>query len=296
MPSVSIESLQKWFDSKQVLQGITFQVSPGEIVSIIGPSGCGKTTLLRCILGEIAPNAGRIVIDGRDVTRQKVRKRKVGIVYQRYALFPHMTVAQNVGYGLRVRGDSKAKVEARVRELLDLVHLTGKEDQFPERLSGGERQRVALARALAVEPRILLLDEAFTALDATTRHKVIQEVRQIVKRLKVTTLLVTHDQEEAFLFSTRVLVINEGKVVVSGSPTDVMKHPHPFIRDFVKMALFHKGSVQRDPHGRLFVGLETGSRIPIDIPGIKAGDPVQVMVKKTGETESIEVWPDASGA
>lgn len=291
MPSLTVADLHKSFEGRPVLRGISFEAKAGDILAVIGPSGCGKTTLLRCILGELQADGGRILVEGRDVTHTKVRKRGVGIVYQRYALFPHMSVHDNIAYGLRVRGDDRQRIEARVRELVSLVHLEGKEDQFPERLSGGERQRVALARALAVEPRILLLDEAFTALDATTRHRVIQEVRSIIRRLNVTTVLVTHDQEEAFLFANRVLVLNQGQLVVSGTPADVMKHPHSFIQDFIKMALFHRGNVESDPHGHLFVGLDNGSRIPIDIPGIRAGDPVQVMVKKSGEGERIEIWP-----
>jgi ABC-type Fe3+/spermidine/putrescine transport system ATPase subunit len=291
MPSLTVENIQKTFDGKPVLSGISFEAKAGDILAIIGPSGCGKTTLLRCILGELEADEGRIIVDGVDVTHQRVHKRGVGIVYQRYALFPHMNVHDNIAYGLRVRGDARERVDARVKELIALVHLEGKEQQFPERLSGGERQRVALARALAVEPRILLLDEAFTALDATTRHKVIQEVRSIIRRLNVTTLLVTHDQEEAFLFATKIMVLNQGKIVVSGTPTDIMQHPHSFIQDFVKMALFHRGNVEKDTRGTLFVALENGSRIPINIPGIEPGDPVQVMVKKSGETERIEIWP-----
>lgn len=285
-----MRNLHKRFQDREILKGVSFECGPGEIVAIIGPSGCGKTTLLRTILGEIEPEDGQILLDGHEITHERVWKRGVGIVYQRYALFPHMTVYDNIAYGLRVRGDTKEAIGERVAQLLDMVHLKGKEEMYPERLSGGERQRVAVARALAVEPRILLLDEAFTALDATTRHRVIEEVREIIRRLNLTTLLVTHDQEEAFLFSTRVVVLNAGKVVVDGTPEQVMQHAHPFIQDFVKVALFHKGTVEKDSRGNLFVPLENGSRIPIEIPGIQAGDPVQVMVKKTGDTESIEVW------
>lgn len=289
MPNLRVDGIRKRLGGKEVLNGISFEVAPGDIVSLIGPSGCGKTTVLRCILGELRPEKGRIFIDGQDVTRLRVWKRGVGIVYQRYALFPHMTVAENVGYGLRVRHRPAAEVARRVAELLQLVHLKGKENQYPERLSGGERQRVALARALAVKPKILLLDEAFTALDATTRHRIIQEVQDIVRTLKVTTVLVTHDQEEAFLFSKHVIVLNEGKVVVAGDPDTVIQHHHPFIQDFVKMALFYRGKIHKDQHG-LFVPLENGSRIPIEVPGLSEGDAVQVMVKKAGEAEQIEVW------
>jgi ABC-type sulfate/molybdate transport systems ATPase subunit len=214
----------------------------------------------------------------------------VGIVYQSYALFPHMTVKENVAYGLRVRRTPRAKLEARVEEMLDLVQLRDKAAERPDVLSGGERQRVALARALAVEPRLLLLDEAFTALDATTRTEVVQEVRSIIKRLGVTTLLITHDQEEAFLFSRHVLVLNDGKVVTMDTPDRVMMYPHPFVQDFVKMVLIHEAKVERDGDGRTFVTAEGGAEIPIEIPGVRPGDVVHVMVKK-GPTQSIEVWP-----
>jgi ABC-type Fe3+/spermidine/putrescine transport system ATPase subunit len=280
MPRLTVQRLRKAFDGKTVIHDVSFDAAPGDIVALIGPSGCGKTTVLRCILGELDCDGGRILVDGKDITHLRPWRRGVGIVYQRYALFPHMTVYENIAYGLRIRGDKEAAIRARVLELLDLVHLNGKEDNFPERLSGGERQRVALARALAVAPRILLLDEAFTALDATTRHRVIEEVRGIVRRLNVTTVLVTHDQEEAFLFANKVVVLNEGRVVVTGPPENVMSHTHPFIQDFVKMAVFHKGTVARDSEGRMFVPLANGN---------------QVMVKKTGDSESIEVWPHGPG-
>lgn len=297
MSKLEVVGVRKWFGPREVLRGVSFRAEPGDIVSVIGPSGCGKTTLLRCILGEVQPEGGRILLDGRDVTSVKVWKRGVGIVYQSYALFPHMNVAENVGYGLRIRGAGREETAARVQELLELVHLEGKADQFPEKLSGGERQRVALSRALAVKPRILLLDEAFTALDATTRLKVIQEVRHIIKRLRLTTLLITHDQEEAFMFSRRVVVLNDGVVVVQGDPDVVMAHPHPFIQAFVKMALFERAEVQEDAQGHLFVRLSTGQRIPIETPGVKAGDGVQVMIKKGTETEPqrTEVWPRDAG-
>jgi len=290
MPSLRIADLHKDFEGKKVVQGVSFEAKAGEVVALIGPSGCGKTTILRCILGEVRPDSGRILIDGEDVTETPVWRRGVGIVYQRYALFPHMTVADNIAYGLKIRRQPPATIKATVQRLLEMVNLQDKGEQYPERLSGGERQRVALARALAVKPRILLLDEAFTALDATTRHRVVQDVRSIVERLKVTTILVTHDQEEAFLFANRVIVVNAGRIVVDGPPDEVMADPHPFIRDFVKMAVFQKGTVEDDGRGGLCVPLESGGRVPIDIPGVKPGDYVQVIVKKTGERETIEVW------
>ena len=291
MPTIDIQDLKKRFGDQEVLRSVNMVARAGDIVALIGPSGCGKTTLLRCVLGELTPDGGRILIDGEDVTRTPVEKRGVGIVYQSYALFPHMTVAENVGYGLRLRKTPPAQVRDRVREMLELVRLENKEDQYPARLSGGERQRVALARALAVEPRALLLDEAFAALDATTRSQVVQEVRGIIKRLNLTTILITHDQEEAFLFSRHVVVLNDGCVVTAGRPEEVMAHPHPFIQGFVKMALFHRARVELDPDGRQFVTLKDGTRVNINMPGMEAGDEVHVMVKKGGRSERIEVWP-----
>jgi ABC-type Fe3+/spermidine/putrescine transport system ATPase subunit len=285
-----IDHLSKAFGEKRVLDDVSFDLPSGDIMSVIGPSGGGKTTLFRCILGDLRPDAGRVSIDGDDVTRVAPDKRGVGVVFQSYALFPHMSVRENVAYGLRMRRVKRDQRDARVEEMLRLVQLERRGEERPDTLSGGERQRVALARALAVEPRLLLLDEAFTALDATTRSQVIQEVRRIIKSLGVTTLLITHDQEEAFLFSRRVLVLNAGRVVTVDEPTRVMRHPHPFIQDFVKMCLIQEAKVETYSSGQLFVTAEGGAQIPIQIPGVAPGDVVHVMVKK-GPTQRIEVWP-----
>jgi ABC-type Fe3+/spermidine/putrescine transport system ATPase subunit len=291
---LTIDAVTKAWGPRRVLDGVSFEVPEGDILAVIGPSGGGKTTLFRVILGELRADAGRILVDGVDVTPLPPERRGVGIVYQGYALFPHMTVAENVGYGLRMRGEERHKLTKKVAEMLELVQLTGKEEARPHLLSGGEKQRVALARALAVEPRILLLDEAFTALDATTRAQVVQEVRAIIRRMGVTTLLITHDQEEAFLFSRHVLVLNDGKVVTLDEPERVMTHPDLFIQDFVKMCLIHQAKVETDAGGNTFVTTDGGAEIPIHIPGVKPGDIVHVMVKK-GPTERIEVWrADAS--
>jgi ABC-type Fe3+/spermidine/putrescine transport system ATPase subunit len=217
MARIHVEKVTKSLGGRKILDGVDLNAGPGDIVALIGPSGCGKTTLLRSILGEVRPDAGRIIIDGQDVTHMRVEKRRVSIVYQDYALFPHMTVEQNVGYGLRIRRWPRARQQRRIDELLAMVHLEDQRDKLPRNLSGGQQQRVAIARALAVEPRILLLDEAFTALDTVTRTELVAQVRDIIKRLKVTTIMVTHDQEEAFLFAKHVVVLNEGKVVVSGA-------------------------------------------------------------------------------
>lgn len=291
MPTLEVNGLTRSFGGRNVLNDITFTAGPGDIMAVIGPSGCGKTTLFRCILGELAPENGRILLDGVDVTHLPVEKRGVGIVYQNYALFPHLTVAENIAYGLQVTRADRARTQARVQEMLELVQLPGKGDKLPRELSGGERQRVALARALAVQPRILLLDEAFAALDATTRSEVVHQIRDIIKRLKVTTLLITHDQEEAFLFAKRVLVLNEGGIVTIGNPDEVMAHPHSFVRSFVKMMLLTRSKVEVDDKtGESFVTLDNGQRIPIHLPHVSAGDDVHVMVKKGPQTQKVEVW------
>jgi putative spermidine/putrescine transport system ATP-binding protein len=287
--AVEVEGLTKRMRDRAVLEDISLRAEAGDIVSVLGPSGSGKTTLFRCILGEITPDAGTIRLDGQDVHRVPTEKRGVGIVYQGYALFPHLDVEDNIAYGLRARGVPRERRLDRVREMLALVHLEGKEDQLPVHLSGGEKQRVALARALAVEPRVLLLDEAFGALDASTRSQVVQEVRGIIKGLKVTTLLVTHDQEEAFLFARKVLVLNEGRVVTFGRSLDVMTHPDPFIQSFVKMVMFERAKVERDRVG-LFVATEGGARIPIDIPNVDVGEEVHVMIKRGPSGPQVGVW------
>jgi ABC-type sulfate/molybdate transport systems ATPase subunit len=175
--------------------------------------------------------------------------------------------------------------------MLEMVRLQGMGGKYPHELSGGEKQRVAVARALIVKPGVLLLDEAFTALDATTRHQVVSEVRQIIERVGLTTLLVTHDQEEAFLFAQRVLVLNEGRVVIVGRPEEVMAHPHPFIQDFVKMVMFRTARVERDAEGNAWVVLDAATRIPVHLPGVEAGGEVQVMIKKGPEGENVRVGP-----
>jgi ABC-type Fe3+/spermidine/putrescine transport system ATPase subunit len=291
MARIHVEKVTKSLGGRKILDGVDLNAGPGDIVALIGPSGCGKTTLLRSILGEVRPDSGRIILDGQDVTQMRVEKRRVSIVYQDYALFPHMTVEQNVGYGLRIRRWPRAKQQRRIDELLAMVHLEDQREKYPRNLSGGQQQRVAIARALAVEPRILLLDEAFTALDTVTRTELVAQVRDIIKRLKVTTIMVTHDQEEAFLFAKHVIVLNEGKVVVSGKPEAVMKHKHSFVQDFVKMVLFQRATVQKDPAGKRYVQIESGAKIPLAITGVREGDEVHVMVKKGPERESVEVWP-----
>jgi len=290
MPTLEVRGLKKSIDGHEVLKDVSFGLQDGELAAILGPSGGGKTTLFRCILGELTPQAGQILIDGQEVGQLPTERRGIGIVYQSFALFPHLSVADNIGYGLRARKVPAGIARGRIAEMVDLVHLEGKENRLPHELSGGERQRVALARALCVNPKILLLDEAFGSLDATMRTQVVQEVRSIIRQQKVTTLFITHDQEEAFMFARRLIVLNDGRIVASGSPESMMKHPDLFIQDFMKMVLFAEASVQMGPDGLPYITLDGGAQIPVHIPGVRGGEKVHVMVKKGAEAERIEVW------
>jgi putative spermidine/putrescine transport system ATP-binding protein len=206
----------------------------GEFVSFLGPSGCGKTTTLRMIAGFEKPSAGSIVVDGTDITYRSPNQRNVGMVFQSYALFPNMSVAGNIGFGLKVRKRPKAAIDKRVGELLELIHLEGRGDRFPYQMSGGQQQRVALARALAIEPQVLLLDEPLSALDAKIRIVLRKEIRAIQRQLGITTVYVTHDQEEALSLSDRVVVMSDGRIEQIGTPSEIYNFPSTaFVASFV---------------------------------------------------------------
>ena len=223
--SFEVRGLQKRFGAYAALDGVSLLVARGELLALLGPSGCGKTTLLRVLAGLETPDAGSVLFDGVDVTRTPAAARNVGLVFQHYALFEHMTVFENIAFGLRVRGAPKARVRERVRELLHHVRLDGFADRPPSHLSGGQRQRVALARALAAEPRVLLLDEPFGALDARVKQELRLWLRRLHAETKVTTILVTHDREDAFEVADRVAVMNAGQVEQIGAPLEVFHQP-----------------------------------------------------------------------
>ncbi|KAK9814972.1 hypothetical protein WJX73_003657 [Symbiochloris irregularis] len=229
---VRMQDLHKEFTTRQgtsvVVSGITTEFPPGQTVALLGPSGSGKTTLLRMIAGLEATTSGRILFDDVDATAMTVQERRVGFVFQSYALFKHMTLAENISFGPRMRGFD-IDIDARVNELLELVELPGRGNAYPQQLSGGQRQRIALARALAVNPRLLLLDEPFGALDPQVRRSLRKGVKDIIARVGVTSIVVTHDQEEAFDIADRVVIFNRGKVVQEGTPEEVQNHPNsPF--------------------------------------------------------------------
>lgn len=243
--SIQVKNIQKNFGQFTALSDVSLDFPTGELVALLGPSGCGKTTLLRIIAGLEQPDKGVVEFHGEDATHVHVRERKVGFVFQHYALFRHMTVFDNVAFGLTVRPKdvrpSKKEIAERVHELLHLVQLDWLADRFPDQLSGGQRQRIALARALAVEPKVLLLDEPFGALDAKVRKDLRRWLRRLHDELHITSIFVTHDQEEAMEVADRIVVLNKGKIEQIGTPDEVYNNPaSPFVYDFIgQVNLFH---------------------------------------------------------
>ncbi len=264
MAYLELTGIQKRFGVTVAVEDFNLAAGKGEFVSFLGPSGCGKTTTLRMIAGFETPTAGSIVLDGGDITYRPPNKRNVGMVFQSYALFPNMTVAQNVGFGLRVRKRPADQIQKRVSELLELIHLPDKASSFPYQLSGGQQQRVALARALAFEPEVLLLDEPLSALDAKIRVSLRQEIRSIQRQLGITTVYVTHDQEEALSLSDRVVVMSQGRVEQIGTPFEIYNFPTTrFVASFVGQLNVLPATVVDPGAGRLTVG---GQDIRVSTP------------------------------
>ncbi|MCX7133644.1 ABC transporter ATP-binding protein [Aeromonas piscicola] len=231
---LEVTQLHKSYGETKVFEGIEFGIRKGELVTLLGPSGCGKSTLLRALAGLTPVDGGQVRVAGEDITWQAPQKRGIGMVFQSYALFPNMTVWDNVAFGLRMKPQPGRELAASVQEALSLVELDGFERRYPGELSGGQRQRVALARALVVRPRILLLDEPLSALDARIRRSLRLQIREIQQRLELTTIFVTHDQEEALTMSDRVFLMNKGEIVQSGSPEQIYTQPaSEFVASFI---------------------------------------------------------------
>ncbi len=231
---IVVENVSKKFGSFQAVDGVNLEIKSGSLVALLGPSGSGKSTLLRLIAGLEMPDRGKIWLTGNDATGQSVQERNIGFVFQHYALFKHLTVRQNIAFGLDIRKASKAKSKMRVNELLELVQLMGLGDRYPSQLSGGQRQRVALARALAVQPQVLLLDEPFGALDAKVRKDLRAWLRRLHDEVHVTTVFVTHDQEEAMEVADEIVVMNKGSIEQVGSPAQIYDHPATaFVMSFI---------------------------------------------------------------
>jgi ABC-type Fe3+/spermidine/putrescine transport system ATPase subunit len=235
--AIILDNISKSYSEANAVSHLNLEVDTGEFMSLVGPSGCGKTTTLRMIAGFTTPDTGTVIINGTTMNHVPARERKIGIVFQDYALFPNLTVFENVAFGLRARGESSKLIKDRVAELLDLVQLYGLEARYPKEISGGQKQRVALARALAIQPNLLLLDEPLSALDAKVRLNLRYELRRIQRETNTTAIYVTHDQEEAMSISDHVAVMNDGRIEQIGPPDIVYKQPAtPFVADFIGAA------------------------------------------------------------
>ncbi len=268
--SLSVTGLSKRFGNIVAVQDVSIDIEPGEFVSLLGPSGCGKTTVLRAVSGLEHPDEGTVRVGNEVVNDVPVWKRNFGMVFQNYALFPHMTVAENVGFGLRVRGIRALARRDAVTQALEMVRLGAVAERLPKQLSGGQRQRVAIARALVTHPRLLLLDEPLGALDRKLREQMQLELKLLQRRIGITTVMVTHDQEEALTLSDRLVVMNAGKVVQSGTPEEVYRRPNnAFIADFIGTSNFFSGEVERVVDGEAQVRLASGDVIRLPDPGLR---------------------------
>ena len=292
MAFLELSNVRKQFPNAQsaAVENFTLDVERGEFVSFLGPSGCGKTTTLRMVAGFEAPSAGAIVMDGRDITGVRPNQRNIGMVFQSYALFPNMTVADNIGFGLSVARTAKADIQGRVREMLELIKLEQLGNRYPYQLSGGQQQRVALARALAIRPQLLLLDEPLSALDAKIRVSLRNEIRAIQRKLGITTIYVTHDQEEALSLSDRVVVMNQGVVEQVGPPFEIYNFPKTaFVASFVGTLNVVEATVLDPQSGALQVAGQT-IHAPQPLVGHAAGEAVKLALRP-------ELFaPESSGA
>ena len=288
-----VEGLSKSFEGTQVLRDLSFEVGRGEFVTLLGPSGCGKTTTLRIIAGLLAPDAGRVVLSGSDITEAPPETRALNTVFQNYALFPHMNVEKNISYGLRMRGMKKAEWRPKVEEMLRLVQLEGCEKRMPSQLSGGQCQRVAIARTLILEPELLLLDEPLGALDLKLRRQMQVELKDIQKRLGVAFVYITHDQEEALNMSDRIAVMRNGRFEQVGAPEQIYDHPATrFAAEFIGQTNLLECDVEA-AHGDGLVLSYAGQRIPARRAEFdaKAGDRVCLSLR----TERLGFGPERSG-
>ena len=244
---IELKDISKRFNEVQAVVDFNLKIDKGEIVSLLGPSGCGKTTTLRMIAGFEIPDEGQILLNGKDIVNLPVRSRNMGMIFQNYALFPHMTVFENIAFGLQVRKTDKNIVKQKVEEYLALVKLTGLNERKPSQLSGGQQQRVALARALITQPEVLLMDEPFGALDKKLRESMQLEIKNVLRKLSITAIFVTHDQEEALVLSDRVVVMNSGTIEQIGSPENLYEKPKThFVANFIGVSNIFRGMVQYD--------------------------------------------------
>lgn len=285
---LELKGIVKSFDDTKVLRGINLSVRQGEFITLLGSSGCGKTTTLRIIAGLEAPDSGSVFLDGEDVTDKVPNMRNVNTVFQNYALFPHMNVFNNIAYGLKLKKVPKAEIKERVMKMLQMVQLEGFEKRMPSEMSGGQRQRVAIARALINNPKVLLLDEPLGALDLQLRRQMQTELKRLQKKLGITFIYITHDQEEAINMSDRIIVMRDGVFEQQGTPTEIYDHPKTsYVAKFVGSANIFKGRVSRIEDGAVVLESEDGTFV-CQTAGYKmaAGQEVTVAVR----SESINIW------
>jgi spermidine/putrescine ABC transporter ATP-binding subunit len=282
-PALSVRRLRKSFGTVVAVDDVSLDAAPGEFLSLLGPSGCGKSTLLRMVAGLVEPDGGEIVLAGEDITRVAVHRRNLGLVFQSYALFPHMTVFENVAFGLRRRAVGPAELGPRVERMLELVRLGPLGTRHPRELSGGQQQRVALARALVTEPRVLLLDEPLSNLDALLREEMRVELKRLQERLGTTMIFVTHDQAEALILSDRVVVMEAGRVEQIGRPEEVYRRPATaFVARFLGRANFLAGTVAETGGPATVVALDGGKLTVMagSRAGLVAGQPVHAVIRQ----------------
>jgi len=281
MAYLTLSDISKIYADAPAVQDFNLNVEKGEFVSFLGPSGCGKTTTLRMVAGFEIPTTGKITLDGADITNRSPNQRNVGMVFQSYALFPNMTVAQNIGFGLRIRKENESDVAARVKEMLAIINMEKRGDSYPYQLSGGQQQRVALARALAIRPQVLLLDEPLSALDAKIRVSLRAEIRSIQQRLGITTIYVTHDQEEALSLSDRIVVMNVGVIEQVGTPSEIYNFPKTaFVANFVGTLNTANAEVV-DP-----------ARSIISVDGVQFETAKDLQSRKKGDKVRISIRPE----
>lgn len=265
MSYFQIKNLSKKYDSNTVLNNVSLNIEKGTFLSLLGPSGCGKTTTLRIVVGFESPDAGDIIIENEVINKIPVHKRNIGMVFQSYALFPHMTVEQNIAYGLEQRKISKGEIKKEIAQAIEMVQLTGLEKRKPKQLSGGQQQRVALARALVIKPRLLLLDESLSALDKKLRVDMQVELRQIQKKVGITTIFVTHDQEEALTLSDKVAVMDKGEIIQLDTPHAIYEKPiNSFVAGFLGQSNFFKGVITDINDDIYCLKMENGDKINIE--------------------------------
>ena len=295
--AVRTDSITKRYDQAVAVDSLSLDVNRGEFLSFLGPSGCGKTTTLRMIAGFVEPDAGTITVMGEDMTDRPPHRRNLGMVFQNYALFPHMTAFDNVAFGLKMRKVGSTELKRRVEQALDLVQLTQMQDRYPRQLSGGQQQRVALARAIVIEPYVLLLDEPLSNLDAKLRKAMQSELRDLQRRLGITAIYVTHDQEEAMTVSDRIVVMDHGQIMQIGAPTEVYRKPaNEFVAGFIGQVNFIRGRLETAGDGWTFIG-DLGLIIHVPYHAVHAaarrtGVPVELAIRP----EAIAMEPPADAA